>query len=325
MKPPDPEDQLVLTEEKIGFEPDQLIQCSKCGRNNPPNRLECIYCATGLAVPEAVRATIRIDDKRLEVWENGFNIICVSATTGADLTKTAAAAGVGESFLRNILDNALPLPIRRMGSQAEADLVIERLMEGGIESRLIRDEELRSRRPSRLRAIEAAERGFMFILFNSDDVVHVSSDDIELIVFGRLLEIDIQSTELRKFRRAELDGNVTTKSKTSVIDIHTDEATFRILEHGFDFGCLASEKGYVASENMDKLAQLLRETATDAAYDANYELVRELLGEVWDLEETLDAGGVSRTGMGKLVVTRTSKQRNNDQFNKYSQMLRQLR
>ena len=76
---------------------------------------------------------------------------------------------------------------------------------------------------------------------------------------------------------------------------------------------------------MDKLAQLLHETATDAAYDANYELVRELLSEVWDLEETLDAGGVSRTGMGKLVVTRTTKQRNNDQFNKYSQMLRQLR
>ena len=318
-------EQLILTEEKIGFDPTELIACGKCGRNNAPNRLRCMYCAAALDVPESIRGSVRIQAASPEIWENGVNVLCVKASPGPiDITAAAESVGIDAGILRNILTGPLPLPLTRVQSETEAKLVMDRLAVHGVETILIHDNDLRVP-PRRLRAVEIVEGEFAFIPFNSDDVVRITSDEINLIVLGKIIQNELSSTEIRKFRGGEFDDQIVTRSKSGVIDIYVEGGSFRIHEHGFDFSCLGVEKSYVAAQNIDTLINLFRENAVDAVIDEAYGHVRELLEPVWGMTEVQEAGGVSRTGMGKLLVKRTITQSNLDQFNKYSQMRRQVR
>ena len=39
---------IPLRAESEGFESEEMISCKKCKRNNPPNRLKCMYCGVEL-------------------------------------------------------------------------------------------------------------------------------------------------------------------------------------------------------------------------------------------------------------------------------------
>lgn len=323
---PPSDENLILTEEKIGFDAGELIACSKCGRTNAPNRLKCMYCAAELDVPESIKQHVQLRQTRPEAWENGFNVICLRVPEmPPELTETARSTGIEEEFLTKAIQGELPLPIARVGSGAEAKTIAERLAANGIETSIADDKTLDAYRPRRVRAIEIDEDSLTFVLFNSDEVIRVNQGDIGLIVAGKYFENEVQTTELRKFRKGELEDQILSNSKSSVIDVYTNEEAFRIHEHGFDFSCLGDEKTLVAADNIEKLIEMIRRIASNAEYDARYEQTRELLGTVWAMDEAQEAGGVSRSGFGKLLVSRSTRQTNKTQFNRYSAMLRHLR
>lgn len=325
MDPSKGDGQIVLTEERIGFEPDQLISCAACGRKNAPNRFKCMYCAAGLAVPEAMRESVRLDTRKPEAWENGYNVIATSAPN--DLSKVsdlAKTTGIDDGFFIQAL-RKLPLPVARVGSKNEADIIEDRLRPTGIKTLVVEDKTLDSYSPQRVRSLVIDDDCVAFVMFNSDDVARVAIGDVNLMVAGKLIENEIETTERRKFRKAEFDDQILTKRKYSLIDVYTGRSAFRIHEQSFDFSCLGPEKTLLAAENAEKLGAMLREVLPNAAYDSGYNSLRELLGVIWELDESQEAGGISRSGLGQLLVTRNTKQTNTRQFNRYSAMLRHLR
>ncbi|HKX84803.1 MAG TPA: hypothetical protein VJL58_11325, partial [Pyrinomonadaceae bacterium] len=208
---------LIITEEKIGFEPNELLTCAKCGRSNAPNRLKCMYCAAELEVSDAARENVRVDAKRPEAWEPGINIICLRVPENAGgLNEIAASTGIDEEFLSAAIESELPLPLARVGSATEAAIIAERLAAYGIETTMADDKELDSYRPRRVRSVEIEDHELAFVLFNSDEVVRLNKNDIILIVTGKIFESEIEATELRKFRKAEHEDQVMTKSRSSV-------------------------------------------------------------------------------------------------------------
>src|SRR5262245_27393288 len=55
------------------FRTDEMVACSGCGRQNPPNRFQCLYCGAEL---EGTRTdTARINFQQPESWEDGFSIV----------------------------------------------------------------------------------------------------------------------------------------------------------------------------------------------------------------------------------------------------------
>ena len=316
----------TITEEKVGFDPNELIACAKCGRKNAPNRLKCIYCTADL---EVSAANLRLEHKRLELCENGQNLICVRRPkTVAKPAAIAKVAGIDAEFLEALLHSMLPLPIIRVATENEAKQTFERLIGNGIEIEMIGDESLDTEHPpKRLRAIEFDEKVIVLILFNADEIVEITAEQIDLIVTGTIFETEIESTELRKFRKGELMEQISSKSESSVIDIYTagERAGYRVYERGFDFSCLGTQKGFLAGENMRRLAERLNDAATNTRVETQYDNLRGLLGTVWELEETQDSRGLQRTGMGKITITRSTKQNNLMQFTKYSRMLSYLR
>jgi hypothetical protein len=316
----------TITEEKVGFDPNELVACAKCGRKNAPNRLKCMYCAADL---EVSADNVKLEHKWLELWENGQNVICVRRPeTIADPAAIAKVAGIDAEFLEDLLHSKLPLPIIRVATENEVKLTFERLTGNGIEIEIIGDKSLDAEHPpKRLRAIEFDEKAIVVILFNADEIVEIPAEQIDLIVTGTIFETEIESTELRKLRKGELTEQISSKSKSSVIDIYAagEREGYRVYERGFDFSCLRTQKGFLAGENMRRLAERLNDAATNTRVETQYDDLRGLLGMVWELEETQNSGGLQRTGMGKITITRSTKQNNLMQFTKYSRMLSYLR
>src|SRR5215208_4741710 len=71
---------LPVQSEDIGFQPDEMIECGKCARSSAPNRLKCMYCGAELEISAETAAKITPNVRKLENWENGFNLIYLPKT-----------------------------------------------------------------------------------------------------------------------------------------------------------------------------------------------------------------------------------------------------
>src|SRR5688572_20341837 len=98
---------LPVQAEEIGFKPDEMLACGQCSRTNPPNRLKCLYCGAELEITDEVAASLKPNLRKLENWENGFNLIYtpkdedVSAETIAQIAKIT---GPEKEILQKIFD-----------------------------------------------------------------------------------------------------------------------------------------------------------------------------------------------------------------------------
>src|SRR5687768_16912791 len=117
---------LPLRSEEIGFTPDQMVACQACRRANAPNRSACMYCGAGLA---GVAAEKKLDIRRLENWENGFNVIVTNANPADPDSASddlASLIAVEASTLKPILTSGTSLPIARVESEKQAAFISER-------------------------------------------------------------------------------------------------------------------------------------------------------------------------------------------------------
>ena len=115
-------DPLIQTE-NIAFDPKELIACSGCGRMNPPNRFNCLYCAKEIEINIEKGAVIKPTLRKLELWERGFNIIVREKAAETDIVKIAQFLSMELSDLRAILDANTALPLARVESENEAALI----------------------------------------------------------------------------------------------------------------------------------------------------------------------------------------------------------
>src|SRR5688572_4940919 len=66
---------LPVRNEIPAFAADEMISCQKCGRKSPPNRAKCFYCSAPLDSKQIQTEKIKSNLRKLESWENGFNLI----------------------------------------------------------------------------------------------------------------------------------------------------------------------------------------------------------------------------------------------------------
>ncbi len=317
---------LPVQSEEIAFKPEEMLACGKCSRTNPPTRLKCLYCGAQLEISVENAAKITPNLRKLENWESGFNLIYlpkpgnVSAETTAQIAKSV---GLEKEILQKIFDLQKPLPIVRGETEKEVEILQNRLSEFGLETMLVADEKLAAENlPKRLRGLEFRDNKILLILFNNDEVEEIGVEDLVLIVWGAIFQKTIESTEARKKGETKILEATETASDEMLIDIYTKKKPhgYRILTKGFDFSCLEAEKGILARENIKKLAVKLQSAAPNAKSVDDYLSIRNVIGDIWEVEQRKDSQGLTRQRFGKFDLSNVSSSNNLQQFTKYSRL-----
>ncbi len=318
---------LPVQTENIAFKPEEMISCAKCQRRNPPNRLNCFYCAGELEISAAQSQFLKPNLRKLEAWEKGFNIIFLPNSQLVDNTKIGEIARLlkieNEALNKIILANN-SLPLARAESQKEAEIAQAGLHELGVETTVVSDETLEIEKPTkRLRGIEFFDDKLILILFNNDEIVEVLADDLALIVTGAVFERRIEATEKynKKGDNKILDTNETASDET-LIDVFSrqDSIGYRIYAKGFDFSSLEAEKEMLAKDNIIKLAEKLRRFAPNVKYVDGYLTSRNFLANVWEVEQRTDSQGLKRESFGKFNLGNVTTVNNLSQFTKYARL-----
>ncbi|MEP7074645.1 MAG: hypothetical protein ABI878_02455 [Acidobacteriota bacterium] len=320
--------EMPVQTENIAFAPEDMRTCTKCGRANPPNRLKCFYCAADILIDTGSLAQATPLLRRLEAWEKGFNVVALSRIglhTRVNLPAAARELGLERDAAEKLFASNAEIPVARVEGQREANVLRLRLKNIGIETTVIADESLHLEKfPRRIRALEFKSDQMVATDFNTAEKLAISAADLILVVSGTMYEMKTASIEKRKRSKSTLLDQTETAADESVIDLYTrqDETGMRIYQSGFDFSCLAANKGLLASENMPKLVRRLIMTCVNATLDEKYAEVRDALGLVWELETRKDYDGLRRSGFGKKDFGNVVTVNNHSQFNRYSRLRR---
>jgi hypothetical protein len=312
--------------ENIAFDSEQMVSCGGCLRMNPPNRLNCLYCGGELDIKPEDLDLIKPTYRRPEDWEPGFNVVLISELdpNGPEVEAIARHIGADAACIREIVDTKRPMPIARLASEKESQIIVATLGRSGINCTVMSDASLLSEQPpTRLRAVDFQQDSVTLIEFNTGSSTKIDRDDLVLIVPGMIKETKVDQIE-KKLRRK--DSKVLEESETSsnetVLDIYVrhDAVGFRVMLTGFDFSCLGDDKGLLASENMRRLATRLHQFAPNAKIISDYASVKHALSDVWEIDRRNDSKGMLRSGFARLDFGKTLSSSNLRQLNKFSRL-----
>jgi hypothetical protein len=311
-------DGLAVRSGKIEFDPTELRTCGRCGRSNAPNRGECIYCGAALAGGD-LEADLKL--RAVEPWERAFNVVLV----GGQGPEEPPQLPIAYEILRRASELDPPAPVARVATLEMGEVVRAKLEGVGFKAAVFSDEDLAPERPpARLRSLSVDDAGFSLTTFNTGERLEFPAASLELVVVGRLFEKRSEQTLKRNRKDVKETDVLSISSDSAVVDIYPAEAPngFRILESGFDFSCLGSDKRLLAAENMAKLVNLLKSITPNATVSFDYLSKRILLDEVWPAQLKIDSNGVKRSGFG-VTLAKAEVTSNTEQFTKYSRLVRQ--
>ena len=317
---------MPVRSENIAFSIEEMITCGKCSRVNPPNRLQCLYCAAELEISGAQADQIVPSSRKLESWEKGYNLVFIPSAAGGNqisLTEISKAVSLDAEVLAEIIDANRPMPLARVESEKEAEVLAGILGRRGIETSVIADRSLAEDvLPKRLRNMRFEGDVLTVTLFNTGETEEIKSASLALIVTGAIFEQRTETIEKRKKRETKTLEEWETASDEGLIDIYTstDPAGFRIPAKGFDFSCLGSSKGILAGKNIRSLVARLREFAPEAKLVDGYLSDKRALGHIWEVDRRNDFKGFRRSGFGKSDLAKTTSSSNLGQFTKYSRL-----
>lgn len=320
--------------EPKGFAPEQMLPCEVCLRANPPTRATCFYCAAQLKGTEASISLQRPTLRKLETFEQGFNVIFLPGDakklTEEILLEAAKLLRLTQDELRAIFEMNAALPLARAAHSEEAALIKRKLSEMGLSVFIVSDEDLMADASwqKRARACELTESELIAYGGGGGETWRVAWETVALLVAGRLFRRQIEVEE-RKGRKAEselLDAREMMTDE-AVLDIQTTqkEMTVRIASSSFDFSCLGARKSLLTVENFSRLIEVIRERASRATYDDSYNRVRRALAFAWPLEQRTEARGWNRSHPGRVSTEATLTSDNEMQFTRYSRLCRYLK
>lgn len=317
---------MPVRSENIAYGAEEMITCGKCSRQNPPNRLKCLYCAAELEISPELADNVVPSLRKLESWEKGYNLVLLPSTAGGNdinLSEISKVVSLDPDVLREIIRANRSMPIARVESEKEAEVLAGILARKGVETSIITDRSLAEDiLPRRLRSMRFEGDLLTVTLFNTGETVEIKSSALALIVTGAIFEQRTETIEKRKKHESKTLEEWETASDEGLIDIYTptDPAGFRIPAKGFDFSCLGSAKGILAGENIRTLAARLREFSPGAKLADGYLAGKRVLGHIWEVERRNDFKGFRRSGFGKSDLAKTASSTNLGQFTKYSRM-----
>ncbi len=322
---------LPVQNEIAAYPTDELLVCKKCGRKSPPNRAKCFYCSEKFDLREISTDFIKPNLRKLESWENGFNLIYLANRQGfneTQLREISNLLNVEKDFIQKLVELKEPLPIVRLESNRDAEIIRENLLKKSFETSIISDVILDLKIPlKRLRKIDFEDEKLKITLFNTAEIIETRREDVSLIISGSIYQKKTETVEKRvKSKETKTLSIDETATDEKIIDIYTkhDKIGYRILTSGFDYSWLGNSMSFLAFENIGKVFEKLKEFALDAKTSENYNRIRHILGEVWEIEEINDSRGISKKGIGNINLNKTAISTNLAQFTKYSRFRRYL-
>ncbi|HEX8921865.1 MAG TPA: hypothetical protein VF766_10335, partial [Pyrinomonadaceae bacterium] len=322
-----------LRSEPQGFAPEQMVRCDACLRANPPTRTSCLYCAASLPASEANAALQVPTLRKLEKWEQGFNVILwpgqAQGRADETLQTMAQLLRLNVEDIKRLLEAGEALPVARASTPDEAALIERKLNEMSVKVFLLADQELglEESATQRARALELTESALLFYPAGGGEASCVSWNELSLLVSGRLFvrEIEVEERKGRKAEQEIVDARELSADE-AVLDIYTAQgnAAWRIRSGNFDFSCLGARKHLVAAQNFSTLVEILRVRATEAVFDDSYNRVRRELAIAWPLEQQTESRGWNRKRPGQVSTESVTRSDNELQFTRHSRLRRYL-
>ena len=278
-------------------------------------------------IPQAELMALRAPAK-----DDGYYLVPAASPMGelaeASLAEAAALLRLKVPELSRLLGVGQPVPLSRVATSEEAALIGEELRRFGIETVTVAHLDLQLEvAAKKIRALELSDGSLTAVPTSGSDKATARWDEVTLVVAGRL-HLNRQETEERKRRgRKQTVNSRQLSSDESVLDLYvkSDEVSWRINAHNFDFSCLGSAKAVTTFENFAALISLLRERATNAQLDDSYNQARPALATVWPVEQQTRKGEWRRSGAGKFDVATVTTTDNEAQFTRYSRLRHCLR
>ena len=326
-----PIDGPVAPSEPAGFSADQMIRCDECLRANPPTRVNCLYCGAVLPVTESTARLRKPTLKQPDKHEPGFNTIALYPNQllqiGDSLEEIADLLKLSIENCQRLLGADIALPLARTASRHEADLVVERLAELGLNTLTLSDETLGTDEASvvRARSLQWDEQQLWIHLSGGKDSCLVKWSELILLVSGRLTLKKVEVVE-RMSKRSEKELLNTSQffNDESIFDFYSSSATqtFRIEASSFDFSCLGEDKTLVSGQNLKSLREVIISRSSNIQVDESYNLLRNALEPVWPIEQETQSHGWRRERPGKISLGATTVNSNESQFTRYSRLRR---
>src|SRR5262249_11756671 len=98
--------------------------------------------------------------------------------------------------------------------------------------------------------------------------------------------------------------------------------SFRIRADAFDYSGLVAPLSFRADLNFKSAVAALRNAATRAAFDDEFEHARRFLSRAWPERSRTESRGIKRAGLAYRPVAQSSiLSDNRDQFNRYSRLM----
>lgn len=316
--------------EPQGFAPDQMIRCDECLRANPPTRVACLYCSAALPMTKESARLRKPVLRPPQKHQTAFNNILLpsdSELTDEAVSEAAELLKLSAESLKRIIAERVPLPVVCTASREEADLVLDRLREVGLETMVLSDDDLGASETSvkRIKSMNVDNEYLILQQAGTRDQTEVRWQDIVLIVTGRLFVKRVEIQE-RKTRRSENEIVQSSEfsSDEAVVDFYTSTQpqTWRVNANGFDFSCLGNQKTLIANENISRLQQFIAANAPHAKVDDAYKKLRQILDLVWTAQQETQSSGWRRERPGKLSVGVATINSNEAQFTRYSRLRR---
>jgi hypothetical protein len=316
--------------EPQGFAPDQMIRCDECLRANAPTRVACLYCSALLPMTEESARLRKPVLRKPEKHQTAYNNILMPGDRELPdevIAQAAELLKLSAENLNRIITERIPLPVACTASREEAELVLERLRELGLETIVLSDGELGATEMSvkRIRSIGIGDEYLTLQQAGTRDQIELRWHDVVLVVTGRLFvkRVEIQERKTRRMEN-EIVQSSEFSSDEAVIDFYTSThaQTWRIKANGFDFSCLGDRKTLIANENISRLEQFIAENAPNARVDDSYKKLRPALDLVWGSQQETQSSGWRRERPGKLSVGLATINSNEVQFTRYSRLRR---
>jgi hypothetical protein len=317
------------------FAPEEMVACASCVRANPPTRFHCLYCGAALPVTEQSARLRRPALKKLEEWESGFNVILhppAAADPPAEMVGELSSLLRAEpGVVRECLAERRALPLARVGSREEAELIVGRLGAFGLHVETLTDGDLLMQEPPRrVRALELSEDGLAGVGLPGEEPWRLGWAEVGLLLTGRIVRKRVEVEERRE--KSRRDGEVVDARELTtdeaVLDLYPTSADgaagWRVMADNFDYSCLGARKSLLARENFITLVGLLRERADGAAFDDEYARLRRLLAAAWPPAERDDTLGFRRERAGRYSTGAATSVSNEAQFTRYSRLRRHL-
>ncbi len=310
------------------FAPDQLVRCDNCLRANPPTRLRCLYCGSGLPITEEAANFKKPTLRPLDKWERGYNNILLPPPANLTADQLAQAADVLKlttGDLERIMARAMPLPLARTATTDDASIIKSRLARLQIDTQVVSDEQLGidETQVIKVRAMEIDEASMSAYQTPESPPLKLPWADFALIVLGRLITRRI---ELKEQKTRGTENRITDSSEfvtdEAVIDLYVgnESVSYRIAANSFDFSCLGAEKGLLAAENISKLVKFLKHRLPDVVFDDTYNSLRKTLEVVWASEQRNESRGLHRQLPGRVSIGSATETSNDSQFLRYSRL-----